>query len=421
VGTIRRFLRSPRTITGEVIGLALAGAALASVPQATSPLAAVRFRQDHPLLAPIVQTIGLDRVLHAPAVIALLAVSAASLVLVEWELVGRLRRRWTTSPSEGSFANAPYSVELERAAAAPAPRTIIRTRGAAGHLGSPLFHAGLLCLLGAGLVRAVFGADASLQVYEGEEIPAGPEAMSARSTGFLAAPLELPVPLRLDRAEVKLHPNGAIADLAATVSVGPEHRQEHLAINAPLVLGDSQLYLTMQTGPTALLEIESQGASERMAVFLTGSRLGFERVLVARDGTEVRLRTARLLPTGALPPSVEVRLLRGTGLLYVGVLRPGEYGPMSDGGRVVLHDVRRWMDLSASRDPSAGLAFLAFAVVVVGAVLLFAVVPVETLVQTTPVPGGERVRVAMRPHRVAPLYAETFERLVERVRNGELP
>ena len=61
---------------------------------------------------------------------------------------------------------------------------------------------------------------------------------------------------------------------------------------------------------------------------------------------------------------------------------------------------------------SSWFAFVAFAIAVLGFALIVTVVRVDTAVLVTPSAGGERVMVALRAQRFAPLYAERFERLV---------
>ena len=57
---------------------------------------------------------------------------------------------------------------------------------------------------------------------------------------------------------------------------------------------------------------------------------------------------------------------------------------------------------------------MGFAMAIVGVVLMFGFVRVDTLVVAEPDGEGERVTVAMRPQRLAPVFADRFARLVER-------
>jgi len=77
--------------------------------------------------------------------------------------------------------------------------------------------------------------------------------------------------------------------------------------------------------------------------------------------------------------------------------------------------------LRGSHDPALWLAYLGFALVIAGAVLIFAVVKVDACVLVTPLGERERVFVALKPHRFAPLFQERFEQLVRDCAAGVLP
>jgi hypothetical protein len=111
---------------------------------------------------------------------------------------------------------------------------------------------------------------------------------------------------------------------------------------------------------------------------------------------------------------VDVRVLDGDALVAAGRLERGSALALPDGTSLVLRDVRWWVRVTASRDPTAWPMFAGFAIAILGVVLMFGLVRVDTLVVAEPGEGGEKVTLAMRPQRLAPAFAERFERLVER-------
>ena len=132
------------------------------------------------------------------------------------------------------------------------------------------------------------------------------------------------------------------------------------------------------------------------------------------DGLEVRMR-ARHAPGPARPASqVDVRVLRGDALLAAGRMQPGAVLDLPGGGSLALQDVRWWVRVAASRDPTAWPMFVGFGLAIAGVVLLSVFVRVDTMVVAEPDGDRERVTVAMRPQRLAPLFADRFERRVER-------
>jgi hypothetical protein len=71
-----------------------------------------------------------------------------------------------------------------------------------------------------------------------------------------------------------------------------------------------------------------------------------------------------------------------------------------------------WIRLRGSRDSAMWLAYLGFALAVIGATMIFTLVKVDACVIISPAGDRERVFVALRPQRFAPLFEERFQRLV---------
>lgn len=228
--------------------------------------------------------------------------------------------------------------------------------------GSLLFHAGLLAVIVAGLLRAGFSTDAAVDLIEGETLPPTAGAWSAQWQGLLARPIALDRPVTLEAVAGERYDGGDLRDLRVRLSSG------ELAINRQADVGDCRLYLGREFGPAALLEWSSQG---RQAALLSDTGHGtYEGVAAGPDGIRVCLRA-----NAERPSSLEVRVMRGGGLLAVADLRPGQTLPLPGGPRLTLHGTPMWVRLHGSRDPSLWLAYLGFAMVLTGAVLLFALQP----------------------------------------------
>jgi hypothetical protein len=119
-------------------------------------------------------------------------------------------------------------------------------------------------------------------------------------------------------------------------------------------------------------------------------------------------------PDAGRAGEVEVRAVEDSALLGVAVLGPGDTLSLPGGGFLRLHDLRYWARFVASRDFSAWPAFLGFAIALLGAILMFAVIKVDSAVIVRRVGNREHVLVAMRPQRFVPLFQERFDRVVER-------
>ena len=412
---LKKLLRSPWTITAELLGIALAGFATTLVDQHPTERVRQLLVEDHPVLAGAIRALGLDRVFTAPWFLALVALVAGSLAIVAWEQWTRLFREWKV-PGEAWFRSAPYRQVITRPLTGVGRRVEISIRGRVGALGSPLFHVGLLVCAVAGVGRMLVAADASREIWEGGSIPAGSTAFETQDLGPLARPVALPEPVRFLELRPRYYPSGGLLELDAKVQIGEgQGNPVAIAVNQPLDFGATRLYLSQAFGPATVVSLPGAAGPEVGVMLLSVGPSGdYEWAGKVPGGLEVRLR-APMEQGAARPPAVlEVRVLEKDALLAVGRLPPGGALELPRGGAIVFQEVRWWVRVLASRDPTAWPMFVGFGMAIVGVILMFGFVRVDTLVAVEPDGDGERVTVAMRPQRLAPVFADRFARLVER-------
>jgi cytochrome c biogenesis protein len=424
----KRLLRSPAFIVGEILAITLACVLGASLPQAGTASRAelARLRAAGPVVAALVETLELDHVFRSVWFLGLTLLAAASLSIVIAEQIRRLRVTWSQRPTEAQLRAAPLRVEFERPSRLPAgdvaaAATVdIRTSGRLALAGSPIFHAGLMLVVVAGALRALFAADAVVDLIEGETLATTAEAWSGQWPGMMAAPFRLGRAVRLDEVVAKRYESGALQDLTVRLSLdrgrGPEEAE--IAVNRELRASGGRLFLGADFGPAALLEWRApDDVSAREAVLLASRGKGtYEAASGGPDGLRVFLR-AEVDRTGRRPDRLDVRVVRVTGdgrfpLLFAGLVPAGGEVAIPGGRMLRLHGVPFWARLRGNRDPALGLAYAGFALVLAGATIMFTVVKVDTCVVITPTAGGERVFVALRAHRFVPLFHERFARLV---------
>jgi cytochrome c biogenesis protein ResB len=404
----RELLRKPALVVGEVAALALAAALAAVLPQEPDLEAIGKFSQGWPVAAKVVSALGLHRIVTSSWFLALVALALCSLLVVQWEQWRRLARVWPSRPEPNAFARAPYRKEVALAPGRAAPAARLVRRGRLGLLGSPIFHLGLLTVVGAGLVRLLLFADGGVRLFEGETVPPEPGAWQGGRGGPLARPFALERPLRLEEMRPSRYETGALLQVEARLAVlGGTPDVREVRINAPLELGSETVYILQGHGPTAVVELQTAGGTRTDVVYLEQREQDYRGRLVLDDGRELRFRVVY----GGRRDAVEVRLLRGPALLAVATLGPGAEMPLGDGEALRLAGLPWWGQFWGSRDASRPFFFAGVTVAIVGIVLLFGFVPVDEAVF---VEGG-RVVVAMRPLRFAPLFAERFERLCQEV------
>lgn len=421
-GFLKRFLRRPAIIIAEILLITLACALGAALPQAgRDPAAAVAGLRAHgTVMSALVDGLALDHMFTSLGFLIVLGLATASLSIVLVEQFRRLAAQWKLAPTEAVFRGAPFRAEFSRPASGAT--TALRSTGRLSLAGSPLFHLGLLCVILAGALQALFGVSAVVDLYEGEVLPPTVEAWGAQWPGPLGEPFRLDAPLRLVSVESTRYGSGDLRTLRlglAEVTANGDQMRE-MGINQDLPVPRGRLYADNQHGPAALVEWSlPAGPPQRTAALL-------EKKEAAAFGTyspgpgSLRARIRVPMPgDGSRPGLAEVRILDGSATVAEGPLRPGESLPLPGGGTFKLHGMPTWARLHGNHDPAIGLAYLGFVLALTGAALTYGITRVDELVAITPEDGRERVVVALRPHRFAPLFRERFERLV-RDHGGEV-
>jgi hypothetical protein len=348
---LKRFLRSPAVIIAEIAVITLAGVAGVVFPQAGAADGAdlERLRASMPALAALGHALALDRVFRSVWFLGAVALAFASLLIVVVGQVRRLLRTWAEQrPS--SF-------------------------------GGPVIHIGLLLVILAGGLRALFGAEAVVDVMEGETLPPTAAAWAVQKPGVLVGPLRVANPVKLEAVESRRYPAGDLRSLAVRLRLaGAEETAPRIAdipVNKSVESCGVRLFVGSDYGPAALIEWHSaDGATARHAALLKHERgQRFEGTLAGPDGERAYLR-AEVDPAGTRPPGVEVRVMKGSALMFAGAARIGETLALPSGGSLALCGAPFWVRLHASRDPALWLMYLGFACVIFGVTVRFTFVPV---------------------------------------------
>ncbi len=411
---LKRFFRAPATIVGALSFITLVSVLGASLPQVGSaePEALARLRGHGPIVTALVDTLALDHLFHSPAFIVALALATVSLVIVVAEQFRRFRAAWTQTLTEAHFRTAPFQTTFLRSRTPGQAGTQIRVRGRVGAAGSLLFHLGLLLVIAAATLRGLWGVSAAVDLLEQEVLPPTVEAWGAQWPGPLAHPFKVDTPLHLDAVRLSWYESGGIRDLAVQFS---------LEGSGPLVVGINQemhtskgrIFVNSDVGPAALMEwTGGAGPLQRQALMMRQEAPG---LFSAQTGSGLVLHARTILASGQdRPTHLVLRVTEGGLLRFVGQLAPGQEVALPGGGLVRLVGLPYWVRLHGDRDPGLWLVYVGFIAGLAGAALTYTVTRVDELVKVTPEGDGDRVLVAMRPHRFSPLFRDRFERLVRK-------
>jgi hypothetical protein len=417
---VKRLLRSPRLIIGEIAAISLFGVLGAVLPQTgvASATELERFYAGGPLWTALAHWLALDHIFRSAGFAILTCLASASLVVVVFEQFRRARSQWSQPLTPAHFRSAPFRVKFERPAAAGSPVEVERTwtENRLGLLGSPLFHFGLLLVIVAGAWRVLFGAEAGVDLLEGQTLAPTPQAWAAHWPGALARPFRLEAPLTLKSVHATRYESGQLRDLNVRLAAGSTRgvRETEISVNHDSRAAGGRVFLTADFGPAALLEWRPVNAPPvGEAVLLRSQGAGnFESESVGPLGERAYLR-AQVDPEGHPPSSVEVRVMKDGALLAVADAQVGEAVSLPGGVKLCLRATPFWARLRGSHDSAPWLACLGFALLTLGATLIFTIVKRDGCVLVTPMGERERVFVALRPQRFAPLFQERFQQLVD--------
>ena len=314
--SIARFFRSPKVILSELAGMALVCAAGAAL--------------------------GMDRLFHSAWFLALTTATALSLAIVVKEQCSRMIRLWSK-------------------------------QSPAGLIGSPIFHFGLLLIIGAGIGRALFGSEAVVDLVEGETLAATPSAWTRQYPGIFGKTFRLSHPVTLNAIRATRYEDGDLRELTAalTLQTPSGNHDTDLAINRDVKTPAGRLFLGSDFGPAALLEWQKAGTPPcREAVLMADCGQGvYEGSSSGSNGLKAHVR-AFVGRTVKHPDQIELRIMRGAALLFTGDPRVGQTVTLQSGESVSLRGTPFWAKLRGSRDPALWLAYSGFSLLLTGAVLI---------------------------------------------------
>ena len=413
---MKRFLRSPKTIISELVALAIACSFGAAIPQLSTAASEElsRLQNASALLQSLVRFFSLDHIFTSIWFLAITATAAASLAIVILEQFRRVRILWSQKLTQAHFNSAPFRAEFERPRVgpelAPCRETRIWSERRIGLSGTLVFHVGLLLIMLAGSLRALFSTNAVVDLLETETIAANAQAWDAQFPAVFAKTFALDRPVTLREVKSTGYENGDVRSLSLILEVAGENRE--LAINRELRVAGGRLFLGHDFGPAALIEWNQGGTAKRERVQLTDSGRGdYEGTFIAGENLRAHIR-AHVDAAGNHPAIAEVRVMKGNALVRADDVRIGQTLVLPGGASLTLHGIPFWARIRASSDPSLGLAFAGLILIMLGSTIMFSFIKVDACVIVTPAGDREKVFVALRPQRYAPLFADRFARLL---------
>lgn len=431
---LQRFLRRPWVIVAELALLALACSAGASLPQrgTATPAELTHWLESARWFRPVISGLALDHVFQSAWFVGLTLLLGGSLTVVVAEQLARVRRQWSLRLTEAHFRHAPWQAEFVRARGSSIdPRGLENagfrtwTERRVGMLGSPVFHLGVLLVILAGACRGLFACQASVDLIEGETLAPTASAWPVQWTGACGQLFSLRQPLVLERVHFQRFENGDLREFTVKLTVTETSRPPRsveLAGHRDLSLRGGRVFLGSDFGPAAMLTWSRRGqALVREAAMMTERSGGaFAGVSRGPDGLVAHVR-AQLRADGVHADRVEVRVMRQGALVFAGELAPGQRISLGAGRQLALAGTPFWARLRGSRDGALGLAYTGFLLITAGVILIFGMVKRDIAVRVVPAGDVERVWVALRPERWAPLFQERFEQLVMELKRERRP
>lgn len=390
----------------------------ASVPQraTTSVTDLAAWKAARPSIAPVVDTFGLDHIFSTWWFLAVLVVFTLSLGAATVRMAAAAARHTgkrlstpTASATGIDLGDAvSRAVDLgyrESARGESELGDMVRlTRHRAGWWATTVLHAGMLLVVFAAAASAAFTARAVVDLSQGEVwSPGGP--LLAEESGPLASPIDIGRPLRLEGAHASTWVSGELRALRLDLSLGNEEGgwdTVSTSVNAPLSIGPNTLYASSgEFGQAAFLRIT--GAETRE----TRARMEFG--FVPGGGAAYADIAPAGLPTieGRWDPQqtkgedmLTLRYTDKAGVEHRAGLDPGESAALGP-YQIEFALEGAWARVIVVRAFGVGLLFLGFAVIGLGSLMTYIMVPREIVLADDP----EGVRFAWCAARMGRSYA----------------
>lgn len=247
--------------------------------------------------------------------------------------------------------------------------------------GALILHTGLLMLILAGLWAYAFEARGFLQLMEGETFSGSEPELLQVEKGRLAGSFNAPFRLTLNSLAHDYWANGEPRDFASLLLVEDSDgaREERLAFNSPLNLSGISVFQSPHYGYSVTVGLKRPAGEEVFTHFLL-DRPGSAK-LPATGGSDFPTTAFQVNlslkpdPAGGSfflkDPLVEAVVTEGGIVAYKGPLSAAA-GTRFSGGELRLADLRYWSGISLSRGRAAWIAYLGFALCILGAALIYA-------------------------------------------------
>lgn len=420
-------LASRRVSLAWMLFVAATGVVGASVPQraTTSKAALEAWMSARPALAPIVAALGLDHVFStwwflAALVLFTLSLSVATSRMVR-EAARHTRRRFSVPTALARDVDLADTVsralELgykESARAESANGIKVRlTRHRLGWWGTTILHAGMLMVVLAAAASAAFSARAVIDLSQ-DEVWASGGSLLAEESGLLASPLDLGRPLRLEDVQTSTWENGELRALRLDLSVGDGAggwNAVSTSVNSPLRIGPHTLYASSgEFGDAAFLRVKGPTVPETRARMEFGFVPGGAPAYADIALPDLPTIEGRWDPEHAKSDDLlTLRYTDASGTEHRAGLSPGESAALGTYNvEFALRGV--WARVIVVRAFGVTLLFLGFAVIGLGSLVVYAMVPREIVLADDP----EGVRYAWCAARMGRSYAIEREGILGR-------
>lgn len=427
---VRAALTARSSVLLLLLLLACAMTAAAVVPQTAREAMAGEAQEVRPAAAAM-RALGLDRVFSTPWFGALAALFVASLSLSTLDQLVLARARLRKPPAAGDKG-------VECALPAAAVREVLSAEGyrlvstAAGrsryvrhrhgHWGNFLLHAGMTLTVLFAVTYVLTEHRARFHLASGRTNVLEPGSFPV-VRGLFARPMPLPSEVNLRRVEPVFGPNDQLVDVSSAVvftQADGTSRELRVAVNDcqqyrgttvyQLVKYGHVFYVELEdvSGARAVVTLEMPFPEKRASASYVNEPLEGGRTLKAKyyaSADRSQLLSDR--------PQLVLRLVEEERVVGELTLLEGESGALGP-WRVTLAHVGWWTELLFEGSLGTAGIFTGFAVLLLGAVLTFFVVPREVIVREKP--AGTTVE--WRATRFSDMYGEERDRIVSRCGGG---
>jgi len=286
--------------------------------------------------------------------------------------------------------------------------------------GSVIFHSGLLLVIISALLIVCFQKRGFVQLIEGESFDGKENNLLVSEKGILANEFNIGYETSLSKLRHEYWPSNKVKFLESNLYIAKKNEIQHkvLSVNHPVLVNDIKIYQSLDYGYTLSFRLERTNGEEIISNFNIDRASDVDKLAT---GTSDFPQSPYIFRMKFIPdldkktyylnkPIVYLTISEGLNTLFSGLVVPGSSIKLNDG---ILHfaGVRYWSGLIYVKNRGMSLAYIGFAITILGSAIMF-ILPCKEIYANHPA-ADQSCHITNTSQRDHGIYKEEVREITE--------